>query len=411
MNYLKITALFLSAFVLLSASCEASKTNEEEQRTEVLPPVETERPNSPDFKPAFEGQTRVAGVKTTTPYEAIVIADGLVKPWAVTTLPDGRLAITEKGGAMRIATTTGNVSSPITGFPEVDDRNQGGLLDVAPAPDFDNSRMLYFSFAEPTPQGSLTAVGKGRLSDDETKIEDFRIIYRAIPYFDNSMHFGSRLLFDKNGHIFVTTGERSDLATRPNAQKLDTAHGKVIHITTEGEPVPGNPFIGTEGALPEIYSYGHRNPQGLDIHPVTGELWLSEMGPRGGDEVNLIKPGKNYGWPTITYGIEYSGKIIGEGITQKEGMEQPVYYWDPVFSPSGMAFYSSNAVPEWENNLFIGGLSSKHIVRLVIKENKVTGEERLLANEGQRFRDVADGKEGALYAVTDEGRLYRIAAK
>ena len=411
MNYLKITALFLSAFVLLSASCEASKTNEEEQRTEVLPPVETERPNSPDFKPAFEGQTRVAGVKTTTPYEAIVIADGLVKPWAVTTLPDGRLAITEKRGAMRIATTTGNVSSPITGFPEVDDRNQGGLLDVAPAPDFDNSRMLYFSFAERTPQGSLTAVGKGRLSDDETKIEDFRIIYRAIPYFDNSMHFGSRLLFDKNGHIFVTTGERSDLATRPNAQKLDTAHGKVIHITTEGEPVPGNPFIGTEGALPEIYSYGHRNPQGLDIHPVTGELWLSEMGPRGGDEVNLIKPGKNYGWPTITYGIEYSGKIIGEGITQKEGMEQPVYYWDPVFSPSGMAFYSSNAVPEWENNLFIGGLSSKHIVRLVIKENKVTGEERLLANEGQRFRDVADGKEGALYAVTDEGRLYRIAAK
>ena len=411
MNYLKITALFLSAFVLLSASCEASKTNEEEQRTEVLPPVETERPNSPDFKPVFEGQTRVAGVKTTTPYEAIVIADGLVKPWAVTTLPDGRLAITEKGGAMRIATTTGNVSSPITGFPEVDDRNQGGLLDVAPAPDFDNSRMLYFSFAERTPQGSLTAVGKGRLSDDETKIEDFRIIYRAIPYFDNSMHFGSRLLFDKNGHIFVTTGERSDLATRPNAQKLDTAHGKVIHITTEGEPVPGNPFIGTEGALPEIYSYGHRNPQGLDIHPVTGELWLSEMGPRGGDEVNLIKPGKNYGWPTITYGIEYSGKIIGEGITQKEGMEQPVYYWDPVFSPSGMAFYSSNAVPEWENNLFIGGLSSKHIVRLVIKENKVTGEERLLANEGQRFRDVADGKEGALYAVTDEGRLYRIAAK
>ncbi len=411
MNYLKITALFLSAFVLLSASCEASKTNEEEQRTEVLPPVETERPNSPDFKPAFEGQTRVAGVKTTTPYEAIVIADGLVKPWAVTTLPDGRLVITEKGGAMRIATTTGNVSSPITGFPEVDDRNQGGLLDVAPAPDFDNSRMLYFSFAERTPQGSLTAVGKGRLSDDETKIEDFRIIYRAIPYFDNSMHFGSRLLFDKNGHIFVTTGERSDLATRPNAQKLDTAHGKVIHITTEGEPVPGNPFIGTEGALPEIYSYGHRNPQSLDIHPVTGELWLSEMGPRGGDEVNLIKPGKNYGWPTITYGIEYSGKIIGEGITQKEGMEQPVYYWDPVFSPSGMAFYSSNAVPEWENNLFIGGLSSKHIVRLVIKENKVTGEERLLTNEGQRFRDVADGKEGALYAVTDEGRLYRIAAK
>lgn len=409
MNYLKITALFLSAFVLLSASCEASKTNEEEPKEETLPPVETEKPNNPDFKPAFEGQTRVAGVKTTTAYEATVIADGLVKPWAVTPLPDGRLAITEKGGTMRIATTDGNVSTPITGFPEVDDRSQGGLLDVAPAPDFSSSRMLYFTFAERTAQGSLTAVGKGKLSDDETKIEDFQIIYRAIPYYDNSMHFGSRLLFDKNGHIFATTGERSDLATRPNAQKLSTGHGKVIYITTEGEPVPGNPFIGTEGALPEIYSYGHRNPQGLDIHPVTGELWLSEMGPRGGDEVNLIKPGKNYGWPTITYGIEYSGNIIGEGITQKEGMEQPVYYWDPVFSPSGMAFYSSNAIPEWENNLFIGGLNTKHIVRLVIKDNKVTGEERLLANEGQRFRDVSDGNDGALYAVTDEGRLYKIS--
>lgn len=410
MNYLKITALYLSVFALLSASCEEPKTNGEEPQEGTLPPVETREPNT-GFKPAFEGQTRIAGVKTTTPYEAAVIADGLVKPWAVTSLPDGRLAITEKGGTMRIATTDGNVSAPITGFPEVDDRSQGGLLDVAPAPDFGSSRMLYFTLAERTTGGSLTAMGKGRLSDDETRIEDFRIIYRAIPYFDNSMHFGSRLLFDKNGHIFATTGERSDLATRPNAQKLDTGHGKVVHITTEGEPVPDNPFIGTEGVLPEIYSYGHRNPQGLDIHPVTGELWLSEMGPRGGDEINLIKPGKNYGWPTITYGIEYSGNIIGEGITQQEGMEQPVYYWDPVLSPSGMAFYGSNAIPEWENNLFIGGLNSNHIARLVIKEGKVVGEERLLANEGQRFRDVADGNDGAIYAVTDEGRLYRIKVK
>ena len=410
MNYLKITALYLSAFVLLSVSCEERKTSDEEPQEETLPPVETREPNT-DFKPAFEGQTRIAGVKTSTPYEATVIAEGLDAPWAVTLLPDGRLAITEKGGTMRIATTNGNVSSPITGFPEVDDRNQGGLLDVAPAPDFGSSRMLYFTFAERTSGGSLTAVGKGRLSDDGTRIEDFRIIYRAIPYYNNSMHFGSRLLFDKNGHIFATTGERSDLATRPNAQKLDTGHGKVVYITAEGEPVPGNPFIGTEGALPEIYSYGHRNPQGLDIHPVTGELWLSEMGPRGGDEINLIKPGKNYGWPTITYGIEYSGNIIGEGITQREGMEQPVYYWDPVLSPSGMAFYSSNTIPEWENNLFIGGLNSTHIARLVIEGDKVVGEERLLADEKQRFRDVGDGNDGALYAVTDEGRLYRIGAK
>lgn len=408
MKYLKITALIVLAFFFMSASCDERKENVREQPAGTLPPVETQQPNT-QYEPAFEGQTRIAGVKTTTPYGATVIASGLASPWAVTALPDGRLVITEKGGTLRIATTDGTISNKITGFPEMDDRRQGGLLDVASAPDFTTTRMLYFTLAEHTSQGSLTAVGKGRLSDDETVIENFQIIYRAIPYFDNSMHFGSRILFDKKGNLFVSTGERSDLATRPNAQKLDTAHGKVVYITTEGEPVPGNPFINTAGALPEIYSYGHRNPQGLDIHPVTGELWLSEMGPRGGDEINLIKPGTNYGWPIITYGIEYNGNTIGEGLTRKEGMEQPVYYWDPVQSPSGMAFYSSNVIPEWEHNLFVGGLSSRHIARLVIKDNKVVGEERLLESEGQRIRDVGDGKDGALYAVTDEGRLYRIA--
>ena len=408
MKYLKITALTVLAFFSVSASCDERKENVQEQPAGTLPPVETQQPNT-RYKPAFEGQTRIAGVKTSTPYRATVIASSLSSPWAVTPLPDGRLVITEKGGTLRIATTDGTISNQITGFPEVDDRGQGGLLDVAPAPDFTTTRMLYFTLAERTSQGSLTAVGKGRLSDDETVIENFQIIYRAIPYFDNSMHFGGRIVFDKSGYIFVSTGERSDLATRPNAQKLDTAHGKVVYITPEGKPVPGNPFINTAGALPEIYSYGHRNPQGLDIHPVTGELWLSEMGPRGGDEINLIQPGKNYGWAIITYGIEYNGNTIGEGITQKEGMEQPVYYWDPVLSPSGMAFYSSNVIPEWENNLFVGGLSSRHIARLVFKDKKVVGEERLLESEGQRFRDVCDGKDGALYAVTDEGRLYRIA--
>ncbi len=414
MQYYKIITLCLSVLCFLTCQAQTNDSNKDREQEKIAPivtaypPVETREPNT-NYQPAFEGQTRISGVKTTTPYEAKIIAEGLSSPWAVTALPDGRLLITQKAGTLRIATTTGSVGAHITGFPAVDDRSQGGLLDVAPAPDFETSRMLYFTLAESTPQGSLTAVGKGRLSDDETVMEDFRIIFRAIPYYDNSMHFGSRLVFDNKGNLFVSTGERSDLATRPNAQKLNTAHGKVIHITANGKPVLGNPFMNTEGALPEIYSYGHRNPQGLAIHPVTGDLWLSEMGPRGGDEINLIKPGKNYGWATITYGIEYSGKAVGEGITQKEGMEQPVYYWDPVLSPSGMAFYSSNDIPEWENNLFIGGLSSKHIARLVIKDNKVVGEERLLESEGQRFRDVCDGKDGALYAVTDEGRLYRIA--
>jgi len=399
-----LSTLFISAF-----ACSNNKTAQGED-TQTGSPVETQKPNT-SYKPAFEGQTRVAGVKTTTPYEVKIIADGLSSPWAVTSLPDGRLAITEKAGSMRIATTTGELSDGIQGFPEVDDRGQGGLLDVAPAPDFETSRMLYFTFAEKTPQGSLTAVGKGKLSTDEKQIENFQVIYRAIPYYDNSMHFGSRIAFDSNGNIFISTGERSDLATRPKAQLLDNGYGKVIHITPAGTPVTGNPFVNTQGALPEIYSYGHRNAQGLAIHPVTQELWLSEMGPRGGDELNLIKPGKNYGWATITYGIEYNGKTIGEGITQKEGLEQPVYYWDPVLSPSGMTFYSSNAIPEWQNNLFIGGLSSKHIARLVLQDNRVVGEERLLADENQRFRDVGEGNDGALYAVTDEGRLYRIAKK
>ena len=409
MNYFKITTLAAILFLVSSASCDERKTNNEQDLPEEqYPPVETGERNI-DFEPAFEGQTRIAGVKTKTPYTVETISTELDSPWAITELPDGRFVINEKAGTMRIATKDGTLSDKIDGFPEVDDRNQGGLLDVAHAPDFEQSRLLYFSLAERTGQGSLTAVGKGRLSDDETTIENFTIIYRAIPHFDNSMHFGSRLLFDSNGNIFVTTGERSDLATRPNAQMLETAHGKVINITPDGEPVSGNPFIDEPNALPEIYSYGHRNPQGLDIHPTTGDLWLSEMGPRGGDELNIIEPGLDYGWPTITYGIEYNGKIIGEGITQHEGMEQPVYYWDPVLSPSGMTFYSSNVIPEWENNLFIGGLNSRHIARIVIDGNKVVGEERLLEDEGERMRDIEEGNDGALYVVTDSGKLIRVS--
>jgi glucose/arabinose dehydrogenase len=249
------------------------------------------------------------------------------------------------------------------------------------------------------------------LSPDEKKIENATVIYRAIPAYDGDKHFGSRLVFGRDGFLYVSTGERSDLETRPKAQQLNAALGKILRITKDGKPAPGNPFISDKNALPEIYSYGHRNPQGLAMHPTTGDIWDSEMGPRGGDEVNIIKAGKNYGWAMITYGIEYSGEKVGDGITQKAGMEQPVYYWDPVLSPSGMTFYSGNTIPEWENNLFIGGLSSTHICRLVIKDNKVVGEERLLEKERQRFRDIAQGKDGALYAVTDDGRLYRIGKK
>jgi glucose/arabinose dehydrogenase len=416
MKNLKLYSFLIA--IIFVISCTAQNNNNEDVKGDktsngtdyIYPPVETKAPNA-DYKPAFEGQTRISGVKTTTPYEVNIIAEGLSSPWSVASLPDGRLAVTEKAGKLRIVTKEGVLSDAITGFPNVDNRGQGGLLDVVPAPDFNTSRMLYFTFAERKPEGSLTAVGKGKLSADESKIENFEVIFRAIPYFDNSMHFGSRIVFDNDGNIFVSTGERSDLKTRPKAQLLDNGYGKVVHITSEGKPVEGNPFVNIPDALPEIYSYGHRNPQGLDIHPETGELWLSEMGPRGGDELNLIKSGENYGWATIGYGIEYNGDKVGGGITQKDGMEQPVYYWDPVLSPSGMTFYSSDVMSEWKNNLFIGGLSSKHIARIVIQNNKVIGEERLLEKENQRFRDLEMGNDGALYAVTDEGRLYRIAKK
>jgi glucose/arabinose dehydrogenase len=270
---------------------------------------------------------------------------------------------------------------------------------------------VYWVFSEKTDNGNLTAVAKGKLSADERSIENATVIYQATPAHRSTLHYGGRILFDKQGYLVVSTGERSDIETRPLAQDLKGGLGKIVRITVDGKPAPGNPFAGNSNARPELYSYGHRNVQGLAWHPVTGDLWETEFGPRGGDELNRVQPGKNYGWPTITYGIEYSGGKVGDGITQKAGMEQPVYYWDPVISPSGMVFYNSSNIPEWKNNLFISGLNLPHIIRLVIENNKVTGEERILASERQRFRDVTIGKDGDLYAVTDSGRLYRIAKK
>jgi len=373
-------------------------------------PVETKDPNT-SYKPAFAGQTRISGVKTSTAYEGKMLSKDLKNPWGIVVLPDGRLLITEKGGTMRIATTQGELSAPITGLPAVNASAQGGLLGLSIDPEFSSNRMVYWSFSENTGNGNLTAIAKGKLSSDEKQIENATVIYRATPAYKGTLHYGGRILVDKSGNLVISTGERSDLETRPQAQYLNSSLGKVIRITKEGKAADGNPFIGKSDARPEIYSYGHRNVQGLAFNPATGDLWENEFGPRGGDELNLIQPGKNYGWPLITYGIEYSGGKVGPGNTKQDGLEQPVYYWDPVVSPSGMTFYSSDSMPEWKNNLFIAGLSSMHIARLVIRDNKVVGEERLLSGENQRFRDVTQGKDGALYAVTDGGRLYRIAKK
>lgn len=369
-------------------------------------PVETKAPNSPQYKPAFEGQTRIAGIKTTTAYTTKTITKDLDKPWSMVALPDGRFLVTQKKGSFRIVSTDGKISSTITGAPKVDDDGQGGLLGITIDPDFTTNRMIYFVFSEPVAGGNHAAVAKARLKDDETAVENVQVIYRVTPTHDGALHNGGKLAFNKDGNLFVSSGERSDMSTRPLAQDNTTTLGKILLITKTGQAVTDPLMLPKPGTKPEIYSSGHRNPLGIAIHPVTGELWESEMGPRGGDEINVIRRGVNYGWPIITYGIEYSGQTIGGGLTQKAGYEQPVYYWDPVISPGGICFYTSTNIPEWNNNLFVASLSEQHIIRLQLNGNRVSGEERLLEKEGQRFRDVGMGKDGKLYAITDQGRMY-----
>lgn len=404
---LKVIICSLALGILLFTACSDNNNPTKNPAVGTGSPVETNSANT-NYNPAFAGQTRIGSVQTTTSFQANTITTALTSPWGITSLPDGRLLVTEKAGSMRIVTTEGSVGNAITGIPSVNPSGQGGLLGLCLDPAFTSNRMVYWVFSENVAGGSITSVAKGRLADSETTMEGATVIYQSNTPHGGSLHFGSRVIFDNTGNLIVSIGERSSTDTRPLAQSVISSLGKVVRITTEGQPAPGNPTFTQAGSLPELFSIGHRNPQGLAIHPVTGDIWLSEHGPRGGDEINRLQAGANYGWPVITYGIEYGGQTIGAGIQQQEGMEQPVYYWDPVVSPSGMTFYSGNRVPEWQNNLFIGSLSGTHIVRLVIENNRVTGEERLLASENQRFRDITQGTDGALYAITDGGRLYRI---
>ena len=403
------TLSFLGIIFLVSCTGN-SKTTVAAQETTVngiLPNPETADKNSPEYQPAFAGQTRVPGVKTTIPYQVEVINSDLQKPWGIINLPDGRFLITSKTGYLNIVSADGKTISKVEGLPKVDDKGQGGLLDVALDPDFATNRMIFWTFSEPVSGGNHTAVAKGKLSADEKTIENPTVIFRATPTYDGDKHYGSRLAFDKEGYLFVSTGERSDRETRPYAQKQDSYLGKILKITKDGKPAPGNPNLA--GWKPEIYSTGHRNPQGMAIDH-KGQVWDAEMGPRGGDEINLIQPGKNYGWGDVTYGIEYSGKKINNGTTKKEGTEQPVYYWDPSISMSGITFYTGN-IEEWKNNMMIGCLSGQKIIRLVIENNKVVGEEWLLTDKNDRIRDVLNGQDGNLYAVSDSGKLYKISKK
>ncbi|MDQ2669913.1 MAG: PQQ-dependent sugar dehydrogenase [Gemmatimonadota bacterium] len=335
-----------------------------------------------------------------------VVARGLEHPWALAILPDGRFLVTERPGRMRIVSADGSLSAPLTGVPEVAAVGQGGLLDVTLHPDFAENRLVYFSFSEPGTGGTAsTAVGRGRLG--ERGLESVEIIYRQQPKVQSRGHYGSRIVFDRDGHLFITQGDRMN--QRPLVQDLSTGIGKIMRIAEDGSVPDDNPFVTRDGALPEIWSYGHRNVQAAALHPETGQLWTVEHGARGGDELNHPEAGKNYGWPVITYGVDYSGERIGEGAA-RAGMEQPVYYWDPVIAPSGMVWYTGDAFPGWRGSVLIGSMSPGALVRLVLDNGRVTREERYLADLDVRFRDVQQGSDGLIYVVTDEddGQLLRL---
>lgn len=395
-----------TAILVLAAACQASGQSQ-------TAPVETRPANGAAQRPAFEGQTRAPGLRSEQALSTTVVAAGLSHPWGLALLPDGRWLVTERPGRLRIIGSDGRVGEPVTGLPAVDARGQGGLLDVVLSPAFASDRTLFWSYAEPREGGNATSVARGRLSDDGASLSDVRVIFRAQPTYDGDKHFGSSLAFDPEGHLFITLGERSDRPMRPQAQDPGSHMGKVIRIHADGSVPADNPFVGQAGARPEIWSLGHRNVQGIAVQPGTGRVWTVEHGTRGGDELNHPEAGRNYGWPVIAYGIEYAGGPINEGITSREGLEQPVYYWDPVIAPGGQTFYSGAMFPDWEGNLLIAGLGSRSITRLVLDGDRVTGEARLITDFGKRIRDLSVASDGAIWAITDEddGQLIRISAR
>lgn len=426
----------VGALVFVGGACAQQNTqtaqsspNQAGNNSSQCQPVETGQPNAEEQKPAFPGQTRACGVKTTTPFEVVVVAKGLQNPWAVEPLPDGSFLITEKAGQMRIVSATGEIGEPIGGLipveqgglsaassqgglPPITARGQGGLLDVALSPNFKTDNTIYWSFSEERADGSGTSVAKGVLSADRKNVEQVKVIFRVLPSYKNGLHFGSRLAFGTDGKLYVTDGDRFDRPNRAKVQQLDNHLGKVMRINPDGSAPADNPFVNQSGAMPEIWDLGHRNIQSA-VFDDKGQLWTVEHGARGGDELNLIEKGKNYGWSVQSYGQEYSGEAIPNSSTAPEGFVQPVYYWDPVIAPSGLEYYTGNAFPEWRGNLFIGGLVTKKLVRLVLKDNKVVGEEDLLKDKGSRIRDVRQGIDGNLYVVTDDrnGELWKITPK
>jgi glucose/arabinose dehydrogenase len=396
---------FVLALLITTAACSQAPASAD--------PVLQGEANVPEFKPAFAGQTRAEAVTTKTPLAVTEVATGLSSPWGLAFLPDGRMLVTEKApGAIRIIGRDGSKSAPIAGLPAVDARGQGGMLGIV-VPTDEPKGTVFWSYAEPREGGNGLAVARGVLIDGaQPKMTDVKVIFRMLPTIESRQHLGGRLVFARDGTLFVTMGERSILAGRMQAQDLGSHFGKIARINRDGSVPADNPFVKTAGARPEIWTRGNRNVQAAALD-AQGRLWEAEHGPQGGDELNRIEPGKDYGWPTITYGEEYSGKPIGASITQAPGMEQPLYYWDPVIGPSGMAIHSGRLVPEWRGNVFMGGLAAAALVRLVLQGDKVVGEERLFGDRSERIRDVVEGPDGALWLLTDDkaGKLLRVAPK
>ena len=357
-------------------------------------------------RPAAQDQRSNTPSSTAAPGRVTDVARGLEHPWGLAFLPDGRMLVTERPGRLRIVDSKGNLSAPLSGVPAVFARGQGGLLDVALDPQFAQNSTIYLSFSEAGGDGAGTAVARARFT--AKGLQDVRVIYRQQPKVSGSGHFGSRIVFRRDGTLFITQGER--MAYREQAQDLTSLLGKVVRVNRDGTIPKDNPFVGRKNARPEIWSYGHRNVQAAALHPETGQLWTIEHGARGGDELNHPEAGKNYGWPIISYGREYSGGRIGEGITHKAGMEQPVYYWDPVIAPSGMIFYTGTAYPGWKGSIFVGSLQPGALVRLTLQNGRVTREERYLGELDERIRDVEQGPDGLLYMLTDSprGRIIRL---
>lgn len=407
-----LVAMVVSGAIGTACSGQSAEQLETTVERATCSPLETRSAMGAGQSPATPGQTRACAMASSETFVVTVVASGLAKPWAVEPLRDGDFLVTEKAGRMRIVAASGAIGAPIAGVPPVDARGQGGLLDVALGPSFETDRMIYWSYAEPRDGGNGTTVARGVLSSDRSRLDQVQVIFRVQPTYAGTMHYGSRLAFGPDRMLYITTGERSATPMRPYAQRMDSHLGKTVRIQPDGTVPPDNPFVGQSGALPEIWTVGHRNIQAAAFD-TNGRFWEIEHGTNGGDELNLIEKGKNYGWPLVAYGVEYSGAPIAGAVTHRDGFEDPKYYWDPVIAPSGAQFYSGSAFPSWRGNLFVGALKEMRLVRVRIEDGRVTGEEHLLVDRRQRIRDVRQGPDGALYLVTDEddGELLRIAPR